>query len=294
MRLTSLFKAAITTALLSSGILAHADQLSTEKINDNMTVIKNKGGNILVVNGNKSALVIDNGYDNQAAEVLPTINKIAKGLPIQYVVNTHWHGDHTGSNEELGKQAAIIAHDNVRKRLSSPQSIPAFGMESKAYKPEGLPTLTYPESMHVHFSGDTLLLKHFANGHTDSDTIVFFKQANVVHMGDHMFYPMFPFVDIDNGGNIKHYIANVKAAYQQLDDKTIVVPGHGPVSNKQDVKQYIMMLEGTVAEVEAMMAKNMSLADMQKNGLSDFWKPYTKGFIKEAFWIETIYNSSLQ
>ena len=291
---TSWVTAALTTAFFSATPVTaehHGSNFSLSTVKDNILMLTNKGGNIAISKGVDGLLIIDNGYSDQSQELAATLQKVSGASELQYIINTHWHGDHSGSNELLGNIATIVAHDNVRKRLSAPQSIPLFGMESKPYAKQGLPSLTYPDSINIHFNNDKLTLKHYPNGHTDSDTVVFFEKANIVHMGDHLFYPMFPFIDVSNQGNAVNYAANVKAVLEQINDKTVVIPGHGPVTNKEGLNNFLAMLEGTTAEVKAMKSAGKTLEQAQQAGLSDRWKKWGDGFIKEPTWIEIIYTS---
>ena len=269
----------------------HSQSFTLSTVKDNILMLSNKGGNIAISKGSDGLLIIDNGYSDQSEELAATLKKIGGASELQYIINTHWHGDHSGANELLGSIATIVAHDNVRSRLSASQSVPSFGMESAPYAKQGLPSLTYPDSINIHFNDDTLTLKHYPNGHTDSDTVVFFKQANIVHMGDHLFYPMFPFVDVGNQGNAVNYAANVKAVLSQIDDQTIVIPGHGTITDKAGLSDFLSMLEGTIAEVKTLKDAGKTLEQIQQAGLSNRWQQWQGGFIKEPKWIETIYSS---
>lgn len=264
---------------------------STQKISNSLTLLFKKGGNILLSKGQDGLLIIDNGYADLSNELKTSIDNIGGEQSLQYIINTHWHGDHTGANELLGKQATIIAHDNVRKRLSSPQEIPLFKMVSKAYPPHALPSLTYPTSMNIHFNGDQLQLKHYPKGHTDGDTVVLFSEANVIHMGDLFFHPMFPFIDTQNGGNALHYLENIQAINKTIDSKTVVIPGHGPISNKQGLSDFEKMLNGTIKEVTTLKNSGLDLSAAQQQGLSKQWKKWGNGFINEKTWIGIIYDS---
>lgn len=270
---------------------SHNSNLSISTVKDNILMLSNKGGNIVISKGSDGLLIIDNGYSEQSKALADTLEKIGGKNKLQYIINTHWHGDHSGANELLGNIATIVAHDNVRTRLSASQSVPLFGMESSHYAKQGLPSLTYPDSINIHFNDDTLTLKHYPNGHTDSDTVVFFKKANVVHMGDHLFYPMFPFVDVGNQGNAVNYAANVKAVLDQIDEQTIVIPGHGQITDKAGLRSFLAMLEGTVNEVKTMKVAGKTLEQVQQAGLSNRWQKWQDGFIKEPTWIKIIYTS---
>ena len=251
-------------------------------------MLSKKGGNILLSQGDDGLLIIDNGYADLAGDLKAALGELGHDKTLKYIINTHWHFDHTGGNDTLGKNATIIAHDNVRKRLAQKSAIPLFNYQADAHPQHALPSLTYPQAMRVHFHNDELQLEHFANSHTDGDTVVFFSKANVVHMGDLMFYPNFPFVDIHNGGNAVNYAKNIGLIYERINDQTIVIPGHGPVTNRAGLAKFKAMLNSTIAEVKAMKANGMNLEAMQKQGLNKQWQDWGKGFINEATWISFI------
>lgn len=261
------------------------------EINTNTFLLQGSGGNILVNRGPDGLLIIDNDYANASEELTLALKKMGGLSTLKYIINTHWHGDHTGGNDTLGNYAPIIAHENVKTRLSSRQEIPFFNMVSEPYPKHALPSLTYPEEMTLSFNGDSLLLQHYPNGHTDGDTVVYFNDANLIHMGDHMFYPMFPFIDISSGGNALTYASNVAAILEKSNELSVIIPGHGPITDQQGLTNYSDMLEATIAEVKAMKEQGLDLQQAQQKGLDEKWQEWNGGFIKQASWIEFIYQS---
>jgi len=235
-------------------------------------------------------LIIDNGYSDLADNLANTLERGSHGFKLKYIINTHWHFDHTGGNEKLGGDAIIIAHDAVRTRLANPAQIPFFKYKSGAHPEQALPTLTYPDAMRVHFNKDELVLEHFSNSHTDGDTVVFFIKANLVHMGDLMFYPHFPFIDIHNGGHALNLLKSIQAINARIDEDTVVIPGHGTITNKQGLNDFQVMLEKTILEVKIMKEKGMPLKDIQAIGLDKKWQAWGSGFISEASWIDFIFQ----
>lgn len=285
---------AASTLLLSSLVTAHTHQESSFKateINSSLIFLQGKGGNIALSKGEDGLLIIDDDYADMSPALKHQIEQYGGIEKLKYIVNTHWHGDHTGGNAALGHHADIVAHNNVRERLSSHQEVAFFKMKSGPQPKHALPSLTYPESMQMHFNNDTLTLVHYPNGHTDGDSVIFFEKANVVHMGDHLFYPMFPFVDLGSGGNVVSYAKNVAAVLEKINDNTVVIPGHGPLTDKKGLSDFHQMLIGTLAEVKAMKDKGHSLEQCQKKGLSSQWDAWKKGFINQDAWISFIYNS---
>lgn len=298
-KIVSLKKALVTITSacaisLSSGVSADnhgGPEFKASPITPSLTLLQGKGGNIVLSKGSDGLLIIDDDYADMADKLKAQIEAHGGMSSLKYILNTHWHGDHSGGNAALGKGVDIVAHDNVRARLSSKQEIAFFKMVSDPQPKHALPNLTYPQTMTIHFNDDAITLTHYANGHTDGDSVVRFEKANVIHMGDHMFYPMFPFVDLGSGGNAVNYSKNVMAILKTVDDKTVVTPGHGPLTDKQGLASYSAMLNGTIAEVTAMKDQGLSLEQAQAKGLSDQWDSWGGGFIKEPVWISFIYGS---
>lgn len=271
----------------------HGDSASfrSSQLTDKVLLLQGKGGNIAVINGEQGLVVIDAEYQSMSDALVAELAKFGGAEKVVYLLNTHWHGDHTQGNHVLGHHAKIVAHENVRNRLLSPQEIKMFNMVSEAYPEHALPSVTYEKRMSLHINGEHIELVHFANGHTDGDSIVFLKKANIVHMGDHFFSGFFPFVDLEHGGDVEQLAKNVKTVIDVIDDDTVVIPGHGPLSSKADLVAFHEMIEGTVAEVKAMLAEDMWLEEMQDHGLSEQWQPWAGGFLTAGQWIELIYKS---
>jgi glyoxylase-like metal-dependent hydrolase (beta-lactamase superfamily II) len=261
------------------------------KITDQITLLQGMGGNLALLSGSDGLLLVDDDYKELSEALKSEIDNRGGLDKLTYIINTHWHADHTQGNLALGEHAAIVAHDNVRVRLLSKGEIKLFNVKTEAYPKVALPSLTYDKQMSLHFNNEEVRLVHFANGHTDGDSVVFFKYANVVHMGDHYFNGFFPFVDIDSGGNVVGYTNNIKAILAMIDDNTKVIPGHGALSNKQELQNFYNMLVGTTAEVRVMKNKGLALEDIQKIGLSVKWQPWTKGFLTSDVWIKIIFAS---
>lgn len=265
----------------------HAPSLSftTTQVTDHIWMLQGKGGNIALLTGDQGSLMIDADYKEMSPALKEEVGKHGGLDALMYLINTHWHGDHTQGNLALGEHALIVAHDNVRARLLTAQEVALFKVVSQPYPKVALPSITYTEVMTLHINDEQVKLVHYANGHTDGDSVVFFKHANVVHMGDHLFTGMYPFVDVQNGGNVLHMAENVKAILPLIDDKTILIPGHGRLSKKSDLEDFYAMLIGTVAEVRAMKAAGMDLEEIQFEGLSEKWHQWGNGFLSEEVWI---------
>lgn len=262
------------------------------QLTDSIYMLQGKGGNLGLIKGKDGLLLIDADYKVMSGALKTELAKHGGVEKLNYLINTHWHGDHTQGNDALGHHAKIIAHDNVRKRLTTTQEIKLFQMVSKPYPEHALPSLTYATRMSMHINGEELKVVHFPGGHTDGDSVVFFKNANVVHMGDHFFSGFFPFVDIDHGGNVLTMAKNVKTILGMVDDKTKIIPGHGPLSTKADLQAFHDMLVETSAEVKTMKDKGMSLTEIQTKGLSKKWAPWAaKSFFPAKVWIGIVHSS---
>ena len=284
--------------LLVGQVFAHGDnrhfdnqqdvQVKTTKVNGNVYMLQGRGGNVGALAGMDGILIVDDDYKQVSEKLAAALKELGSASP-KYILNTHWHGDHTEGNHYFGKSSIILAHINVRKRLLDPPVI--FGEKTAPYPAFALPVITYTESMSLHINGEEVRAVHFPNGHTDGDTIVFFKNANVVHLGDHFFVNRFPFVDLDSGGSVQGLINNIAALIQQIPADAKLIPGHGPVATLQDLKTYHQTLVDTSNLVQAEMKKNRSLEDIKKAGLPEKYKDWGSGFIKTDFWIDTVYRS---
>ena len=182
---------------------------------------------------------------------------------MKFVINTHWHGDHTGGNENLGKAGAIIvAHENVYKRLSTDQVLVAFDREIPARPKEALPVITFTRDVTFHLNGDELKVFHVENAHTDGDAIIYFTKANAVHMGDTFFNGMYPFIDTEHGGSIDGMIAAVGRMLEMIDDDTKIIPGHGPLGARAQLQAYHDMLVGVREAIQAEVAAGKSVDEV--------------------------------
>ncbi|MEH6593181.1 MAG: MBL fold metallo-hydrolase [Halioglobus sp.] len=263
----------------------------TTEVTPSLFLLQGRGGNVLASVGVDGILLIDADYAPFAPAYQNALAALAKtGSVPQFVINTHWHGDHTGGNAFWGEQGAVIvAHNNVRQRMSTRQEMKALGKVVEPSPAVALPVVTYGDSLALHFNGDDIEVQHFARGHTDGDSVVFFSAANVVHLGDHFFKDAFPFVDIGSGGSVSAYTANIAALLARVDETTIIIPGHGATSaNKADLQRYHNMLVSTSAAVLSKLGQGLSVEDISAQGLDEQWQSWGQGFINEATWIATI------
>ncbi|MBT3311127.1 MAG: MBL fold metallo-hydrolase [Desulfobacterales bacterium] len=218
-------------------------QLNVEKITENISIIFDQGnGNTLMFAGEDGVLIIDTKSGPAIEKLIAKIAEISD-KPIRYAINTHWHYDHVGGNELMGKAGAtIIAHENVRKRMNTEQKIKFFNKTIPPSPEKALPSITYTKKMAFHLNGKKVSAFHLGPGHTGGDTIVYFRSANVIHLGDLYFKGLYPYIGISSGGSIKSMIKVGNKVLAMIDEKTIIVPGHGPLSNKAEYAEYLNML----------------------------------------------------
>ena len=253
-------------------------------------MLEGAGGNIGVSVGEDGILIVDDEFAPLADKIRAALKNLGEGK-LRFILNTHWHGDHTGGNAPLGRDAPIIAHDNVRKRLSTEQRLEFFKQTVPASPKEALPVITFDQSLSVHFNGEEIRVIHFPHGHTDGDSVIFFTKSNVVHMGDDFFAGRFPFVDLESGGSVQGLTKNIGEIIPKLPDGAKLIPGHGPISTIDDLKAYHRMLMGTTELVRKKIAAKMTLDQIKKEGLPAEWKSWGEGFIKTEQWIELVYRS---
>lgn len=254
----------------------------------NVHMLQGAGGNIGVSVGKDGLLIVDDQFAPLADKIKAALKGLGEGK-LEFVLNTHWHGDHTGGNEAFGREAPIIAHDNVRKRMAAGQML--RGSKVDPAPPGALPVLTFGESVSIHFNGEEIKAIHFPKGHTDGDSVIFFTGANVVHMGDQFFAGRFPFVDLESGGTVQGLTENVGKVLAQIPANAKVIPGHGALSTVEDLKAYHRMLVETTDIVKKGMAAGKTLEQIQTEGLPEPWKEWGSGFINTENWIATIHAS---
>ena len=265
-------------------------QIKTTHVAGSVYMLEGAGGNIGVSAGADGILIIDDQFAPLADKIKAALREINPGA-IHFILNTHFHGDHTGGNPVFGRDGTIIAHDNVRKRLAAGQPAQGNNPGTPPAPREALPVITYAQSVSVHFNGEEIKVIHFPHGHTDGDSVIFFTSSNVVHMGDDFFAGRFPFVDIDSGGDVIGLTNNVAAIIKQLPADVKVIPGHGPLSTLDDLKAYQRMLVTTTDIVRQQIKAGKTLEQIKAAGLPDEWKTWGSGFIKTDRWLETVYRS---
>lgn len=268
-------------------------EMKVTRVSGNVYMLEGAGGNIGVSAGEDGIVIVD----NQFAPLAEKIRAALKGIsdrPVKFVINTHFHGDHVGGNLAFGETSPVIAHENVRKRLSSEGVSGTGGATRMPYQasPKGaLPVITFAHDVTVHANGEEIRALHFPAGHTDGDAIIFFTKSNVVHMGDEFVRYGFPFIDVGAGGSVEGMIAAMEKVQGMVPADVKVIPGHGAIASLDDVREYLKMLKETSAIVKKGMAAGQSAEDMQKANVLGAWQKWSGNFIKTDTWIETLYNS---
>jgi cyclase len=247
----------------------------------NVTMLMGQGGNIAVSIGEDGVLMVDDQYGPLSDRIKAAISGLGGAAPT-FLVNTHWHGDHSGGNENFSGTATIIAQDNVRARLTDP---------ANGRVPESFPVITYEDGISIHFNGEEIRLIHLPNGHTDGDSAVWFTGSNVLHMGDQFFAIRYPFVDLNSNGNVHGLIRNLNNLVGQLPDDIMIIPGHGNLSTKAEFVTYVEGVNETAAMVLDRKAAGLSLEQIIAEGLPAEYASWGTGFISTEAWITAVYNS---
>lgn len=265
-------------------------ELSLKQLSDRVYMIMGSGGNIGVSVGEDGILMIDDQFAPLSEKIEAKLTELGSGT-LKYVINTHWHGDHTGGNEYFGKKAVIVAHENVRERLSTRQEMKIFDSIIEPHPDVALPKITYEESVSMYFNSDEIMLAHFPSSHTDGDTVVFFLEDNIVHMGDIFFNGMYPFIDLGSGGDVEGYLDSVEQLLEMVPQDAQIIPGHGPLAEWQDFKDFYEMIASTYDGVKTAVDAGKSLEQIQETGFSkEIVDRWGQGFLKTNQWIEILYN----
>lgn len=262
-------------------------QMKVIRVAGNVYMLQGAGGNIGVSVGDDGIVIVD----DQFAPLAPKIKEALKAItdkPVKYVINTHYHGDHTGGNEIFGREGTIVAHENVRKRLESGGTV--LGNKNPPAPKGALPVITFNDRATIHVNGEDVRLIHLPHGHTDGDAMVEFTKSNVVHMGDDFFNGTFPFVDRENGGSIKGLIANLDAVLAKMDNNAFVIPGHGPLGNKAVLDGFRDALKGTVAIMNEAIKAGKTLEEVKKERTLVAWEHLASEFVTLEIYEEGLYK----
>lgn len=284
----------ILLQILSGGfaMAQEKNEVRATKVTSSLYMLQGNGGNIGMSVGEDDVFLIDDQYAPMTPGIRAAIAKITK-RPVRFLINTHWHQDHTGGNEKFGKAGAVIvAHDNVRKRLSTEQFIKAFDMKVAPSPAGALPVVTFSESVTFHLNRDDIHAFHVPHGHTDGDTVIHFTQANVIHTGDIYFNGLYPFIDVSSGGSVDGVIKAVDRILALADDKTRIIPGHGPLSNKKELAAYRKMLSDIRDRVSNLAKQGKTLEQIKAAKPTAVYDgKWGGGFLKPDVFVGIVYSS---
>jgi glyoxylase-like metal-dependent hydrolase (beta-lactamase superfamily II) len=277
----------LACALLAASTSAQRDfsdvQVKATPVAGAVHMLEGAGGNVGVSVGEDGILLVDDQLAPLADKIRAALAEIGKGK-IAFVLNTHYHGDHTGGNASFGREATILAHGNVRKRLAAPSA------DAPARPKEALPVITFEESLSVHFNGEEIRAIHLPHGHTDGDLVVLFTRSNVAHLGDQFFNGRFPYVDRDAGGTVRGYVANVATLLDRLPPDVRIIPGHGALATLEDLRRFHGMLVATVNRVVDAVRAGQTLEQMKADKILAPWDEWSSSFITTERWLETVHR----
>lgn len=262
-------------------------EVKATKVAATVYMLTGSGGNIGVSAGDDGIVIVDDQFAPLAPKIIQALNGISD-RPVKFVLNTHYHADHTGGNEVFARTATIIAQENVRKRLQS--GAKAFGRDFPPSPKIALPIVTFNDRLTIHVNGEDIRAIHYPAGHTDGDVVVYFTQSNVVHMGDEFFNGGFPIIDVDNGGSARGLIAAVEKVLAAIPDDAKVIPGHGPLGDKASLRAYADMLKATSAAVEKEVRSGKTAAQLKEAKVLAPWDAaWGQSFVKADRYIDELW-----
>ncbi len=267
-------------------------RIETIPVADGVFMLIGSGGNIGLSVGEDGAMLIDDQYAPLTDKIKAAV-RAQTDRPIRFVINTHWHGDHTGGNEHMGETGAIIvAHENVRKRMSTEQFLKAFNTRTPPSPPGALPVVTFTDAVTFHWNGDDIRVFHVAPAHTDGDAVIHFQKANVIHAGDTFFNGMYPFIDTSTGGSLDGMIAAADRILARADDETKIIPGHGPLANKADLITFRDMLATVRTRIRELIEAGKTRDEVvAAHPTADLDATWGKGFLQPDAWVGIVYDA---
>ena len=281
----------ILLLVVSAAAFAQRDfskvEVKAEKVAGSVYMLTGMGGNIGASVGADGIVVIDDQYAPLAPKIEAALESITD-KPVRFILNTHYHGDHTGGNEYFGKSAPLVAHENVRKRLAAGTT--AFGHATPPAPAGALPIVTFNDTLTIHLNGEDVRAIHMPHGHTDGDAVIWFTKSNVVHMGDQFFNGMLPFIDLENGGSVRGLMANIEKVLATVPDDAKIIPGHGALSDKAGLRKFLDTLKATLAAVQQGIAAGKTLDQLKEEKVLEPWKQLATSFITTDVFTEILYK----
>ncbi len=282
----------LTGWVLTNTLSAQAtDEKATPvQVSEKIFMIAGKGGNVGFFIGEDGTFLIDDNFAPLTEKIIAAVKSVGGDNP-KFLINTHYHGDHTGGNENFGRGGTLIfSHDNVRERLKNGYYVAPFKMKAPATAPEGLPVVTFSEGIKFHLNGDTVQAIHVPYAHTDGDSFIYFTMANVIHAGDIWFNGLYPFIDVSHGGTLRGTIKGVDQILSLVDNDTQIIPGHGPLAGKAELQRYRDMLSTAYERLRKLKAQGKTAQEAAAaNPLDDLEQTWGNGIFTGDRWIELIY-----
>jgi cyclase len=271
-------------------------QIKVTKVSGNIYMLEGEGGNIAASVGEDGIVIVDDQFAPLADKIQAALKNLGiTDKPVRFVINTHYHGDHTGGNAPFANAGStVIAQDNVRKRMESGGTAgngSSIKMDVPPASKAALPIITFDHDVTVHLNGEDIRALHFPAGHTDGDAVIFFPKNNVVHMGDDFVRYGFPFIDVASGGSVQGMVAAMEKVSAELPPDVKVIPGHGQLSNLDDVRAFVQMLKETSAAVQKAIDEHKTVEQMKQEKILEPWKKWSGDYIDSDRFIETLYNS---
>jgi len=278
----SISAALICSMFASTQVVAQQEiQIKTTKLSDSVYMLQGSGGHIGLSVGEDGVVMIDDQFAPLSDKIKAAVAEITD-KPIKYVINTHWHGDHSGGNKNFADSGSVIvAHQNVRERMSKDQFMEMFQREVKASPKEALPVITFNDEINFHLNGDDIRVKHVSFAHTDGDAIIHFVNDNIIHTGDTVFSGSYPFIDTGSGGSIVGFLANLEGIIAMANADTQIIPGHGALTNKAKLTNYHAMLSDIYANYKTLKSQGKTIDEIVEIGISKKYDAdFGQGFIK--------------
>jgi glyoxylase-like metal-dependent hydrolase (beta-lactamase superfamily II) len=271
-------------------VMANEETLVPTRVTSQIYMLSGKGGNVGVFMGADGTFLIDDNFAPMTESMIETIKSLGGEHP-RFLINTHYHADHTGGNENIGKGGTLIfSHDNVRERLLTGAYIEAFDAQLEPTGAPGLPVVTFSDGISFHINGETVSAVHIGHAHTDGDSFILFENANIIHAGDLFFNGFYPFIDVHHGGSLRGMIRGVEKLISLSDESTRIIPGHGRLADRNQLRQYQQMLQTAYERLRALKADGYSAEDAaEEQPLADLEEEWGDGLFTGARWIEIIY-----
>jgi len=292
----SLFLGCLLASSFSLSAMAQQDfsqvKITTTEVTPGIYVLQGYGGNIGLSVGDDGVFMIDDQFAPLTEKIQQAIAALTE-QPVRFLINTHWHIDHAGGNENFGKGGVIIvAHENVRKRLKSGQFVVPFNADIPPAPEIALPVVTFDEGITFHWNDETIEVVHPVPGHTDGDAVIYFKSANVVHAGDLFWNGLYPVIDGSSGGSTTGVISGVEALLERIDSDTRIIPGHGPVGNKADVRSYLVMLQSSYSLIKSLKDQGKTIEQIvEARPTAEFDEKWGAAILNPEQWVMTVYST---